>query len=153
MEQRDGAAVPGAAPARGAVAPLAAERSRPTAPAMMWLPHYLACHAVGASTGALPLAVVDAIPGDLEGPRGGANGCAKFLSLVSLSSKAPAFATLLRALVAVLALLAPAAATRNPNATTLKVIAPLLTHIPSPAECCCVALLAAVDKATYEQQS
>ena len=77
--------MPGAAPARGAVAPLAAERSRPTAPAMMWLPHYLACHAVGASTGALPLAVVDAIPGDLEGPRGGANGCAKFLSLVCLS--------------------------------------------------------------------
>ena len=86
---------------------------------------------VGASTGALPLAVVDAIPGDLEGPRAGAHGCATFLSLVSLSSKAPAFATLLRALVAVLALRVPAAATRNPNATTLKVIAPLLTHIPS----------------------
>ena len=135
MEQRDGVAVPGAAPARGAVAPLAAERSRPTAPAMMWLPH--STLPVGASTGALPLAVVDAIPGDLEGPRAGAHGCATFLSLVSLSSKAPAFATLLRALVAVLALIAPAAATRNPNATTLKVIAPLLTHIPKlPAECC-----------------
>ena len=66
--------------------PLAAERSRPTAPAMMWLPHYLAC--VGASTGALPLAVVDAIPGDPEGPRAGAHGCATFLSLVSLSPKA-----------------------------------------------------------------
>ena len=32
---------------------------------------------MGASTGALPLAVVDAIPGDLEGPRGGGGG-AKF---------------------------------------------------------------------------
>ena len=90
MEQRDGAAVPGAAPARGAVAPLAAERSRPTAPAMMWLPHTLPVH-VGASTGALPLAVVDAIPGDLEGPRAGAHGCATFLGLVSLSSKAAGF--------------------------------------------------------------
>ena len=122
-------ALPSAAPARGAVAPLAAERSRPTAPAM-WLQLPCLC-TVGASTGAPLLAVVDAVPGDLHRLRAGAHGCATFLSLVSLSSRAPVFATLLRALVAVLALLAPAAATRNPNATTLKVIAPLLARIPS----------------------
>ena len=90
-------ALPSAAPARGVVAPLAAERSRPTAPRDG--SNCLACPGVGASTGALPLAGVDAVAGDLQGPRAGAHGCATFFSLVSLSSKP----SLSRSLLVVLA--------------------------------------------------
>ena len=89
-------ALPSAASARGGVAPLAAERSRPTAPSKMIAP--LPC-LWGASTGALLLAVVATVPGDLQGPRAGAHGCATFFSLVSLSSKP----SLSRSLLVVLA--------------------------------------------------
>ena len=127
MEQRDGAPVPGAAPARGGGAqPSPRSGPRPTssrddvaAPLpCLW----------GASTGALPLAVVDAIPGDLEGPRAGAHGCATFLSLVSLSSKAPALRHFLSAGGNLR--YAPAARDTEPKRDDSQ-SAPLLTHILS----------------------
>ena len=89
-------ALPSAAPARGVVAALAAERSRPTAPRDG--SNCLACPGVGASTGAPLLAVVHAAPGDLQGPRAGAHGCATFLSLVSLPASSSSSSCLLPSL-------------------------------------------------------
>ena len=107
---------------------------------------------MGASTGALCSAVVDAVPGDLQGPRAGAHGCAKFLSLVCLSSKACSWTTSL--------LPADNCDTRHPSnissARTLCKTAPPLTRFalsnqPECCQLCCQPSRHCSQRWTYEQ--